>query len=165
LLELLRAQRRQVRRQVGDHAVPCGLPTGFLSSPNHLRIFAARLRMTFISTSLPPLSARWPVRSKRKEWLGNRQSSGPSPGATSSRSRPRAPAEGSVTLDGAKQTADVREDDARAPCQGAPRAQAREAPRSRSGAQGAGVGRRRRSERRDAERPACARQRMSGRPL
>lgn len=43
--------------------------------PNHLRILAAKLRVTCISTSLPPPSAQWPVRSTREERLGRHHDS------------------------------------------------------------------------------------------
>jgi hypothetical protein len=86
LFKLLRVERQQVPWQVLDHApVPFGLPTGFLSSPNHIRTFAAKLRMTCISTSL--------CRSRRNGQDGQsgkrareRHPSGPSPKATSSKS-------------------------------------------------------------------------------
>ena len=43
--------------------------------PNHFRILADKLRAICISTSLPPPSAQWPVRSRRKERLGRRNGS------------------------------------------------------------------------------------------
>ena len=44
LLELIRLERGKVCRKVLDHApVPCSLPAGFLSSPNHFRIFEPTL--------------------------------------------------------------------------------------------------------------------------
>ena len=55
---------------------PYGTLAGLLpSSPNHFRILADQLRVTCISTSLPPPSAQWPVRSTRKERLGRRNGS------------------------------------------------------------------------------------------
>jgi hypothetical protein len=58
----------------------------FPNRPNHFRILADRLRVTCISTSLPPPSAQWPVRSTRKERLGKRNGSrSPRPTAPASR--------------------------------------------------------------------------------
>jgi hypothetical protein len=66
LPKLLAVERRQVRREIPDpggtasrhyDAPPNGTPTGFLPSPNHLRIFALKLRLTSIGTSLVPLRA------------------------------------------------------------------------------------------------------------
>jgi hypothetical protein len=55
---------------------PYGTFAGLLpSSPNHFRILADTLRVICISTSLPPPSAQWPVRSARKERLGKRNGS------------------------------------------------------------------------------------------
>ena len=55
---------------------PCGDLAGLLRScPSHFRILADKLRVTCISTSLPPPSAQWPVRSTRKERLGKRNGS------------------------------------------------------------------------------------------
>ena len=45
------------------------------SSPNHFRILADTLRVICIVTSLPPPSAQWPGRSRRKERLGNHKGS------------------------------------------------------------------------------------------
>jgi hypothetical protein len=51
------------------HGAPVtkGALAGLLPSPNHFRIFAAKLRMTCMRASLPPPSTRWPRRSRRKE--------------------------------------------------------------------------------------------------
>lgn len=79
LLNLLVVEVRQVLGKAFDHdptfdydaSKPRGTPRGRLSSPNHFRILAAKLRVTCMRTSaLPPLPAQWPVRSKRKERLG-----------------------------------------------------------------------------------------------
>jgi hypothetical protein len=59
LLELIGIERGQVRGEILDHApVPCSLPAGCLSSPNHFRSFRPKLLRTCISTSFPPLLAR-----------------------------------------------------------------------------------------------------------
>jgi hypothetical protein len=79
-------QRREVPRKALDHLdhrqrphapAPYGAFAGGLlpSCPSHFRILADRLRVTCISTSLPPPSAQWPVRSTRKERLGKRNGS------------------------------------------------------------------------------------------
>lgn len=76
----------KVPRKVLDHLdhtcqrphapAPYGTLAGLLpSSPNHFRILADKLRVICISTSLPPPSAQWPVRSTRKERLGKRNGS------------------------------------------------------------------------------------------
>jgi hypothetical protein len=67
LPESLMIEGRQVPREILDHEpVPYGTPTGLLPSPNHFRIFAAKLRMTCIGHLIfPPPLARWPGRSKR----------------------------------------------------------------------------------------------------
>lgn len=50
---------------------PYGAWAGFLPSrPNHFRILADILRAICKGTSFPPPSAQWPVRSTRKERLG-----------------------------------------------------------------------------------------------
>jgi hypothetical protein len=49
-----------------DPPEPCGTPLGRRSSPNHFRIFVAKLRRTCMRASLPPLLAQWPERSRRK---------------------------------------------------------------------------------------------------
>ena len=56
---------------------PYGALAGLLPRrrPNHFRILADTLRAICISTSLPPPSAQWPVRSRRKERLGRRNGS------------------------------------------------------------------------------------------
>ena len=55
---------------------PCGDLSGLLRSlPSHFRILADKLRVTCMSTSLPPPSAQWPVRSTRKERFGERHRS------------------------------------------------------------------------------------------
>ena len=55
-----------------DAPAPYGGFAGRLPStpPSHLRILAERLRVTCISTSLPPPSARWPVRQSGKRGSG-----------------------------------------------------------------------------------------------
>jgi hypothetical protein len=61
--KLLTVECGQVRGEALDHggkasqhydAPPNGTPTGFLPSPNHFRIFALKLRITSIGTSLVP---------------------------------------------------------------------------------------------------------------
>jgi Zinc-binding dehydrogenase len=47
------------------------VPDGYRAMNDHFRILADKLRVTCISTSLPSPSAQWPVRSTRKERLGN----------------------------------------------------------------------------------------------
>jgi hypothetical protein len=74
-------ERREALWKVLDHLTSAQRPHApapygalaaglFPSSPNHFRILADTLCVTFISTSLPPPSAQWPVRSTRKERLG-----------------------------------------------------------------------------------------------
>ena len=52
---------------------PYGVLARLLPStpPSHVRILADRLRVTCISTSLPPPSARWPVRQSGKRGSGS----------------------------------------------------------------------------------------------
>jgi hypothetical protein len=97
----LEGSRSRVATSQRPHApAPYGtLAAGlFPSSPNHFRILADTLRVTCISTSLPPPSAQWPVRSTRK------RGSGRSMVAVRERNSPRGPdfakARGASTHDG-----------------------------------------------------------------
>ena len=80
--KLVAIEQREVPWKVLDHLgaasqrpqapAPYGTLAGLLpSSPNHFRILADQLRVTCISTSLPPPSAQWPVRSTRKRGSGD----------------------------------------------------------------------------------------------
>lgn len=100
------AERREASRKVHDHRgrhlstahapAPYGTSAGAVPrSPNQFRILADELRVTCICTSLPPPSAQWPVRSRRKERLGKRhgsrsEGSAPEPAPSGRRGRHRA---------------------------------------------------------------------------
>ena len=76
--EVLRQVRDDLERR---HSAPprAGAVRRFVraprSLPSHFRILADKLRVTCMSTSLPPPSAQWPVRSTRKERFGERHGS------------------------------------------------------------------------------------------
>jgi hypothetical protein len=107
---------------------PYGALAGLLPRrpPSHFRILADKLRAICISTSLPPPSAQWPVRSRRKERLGRRHGSrsefsSRSPGLASlPRSSPQ-PLWGTVALRGRTPSVRVKRVRIEADCLGSSR--------------------------------------------